>query len=308
MTNFINSQMGIVNLLKRSLFILIVITSFCCKQKREKGYVYYEHWMISSNYNVRPLVGEPREVKETYYNNLDDTTLEVPDVSSDYELYRFDDLGNKIFTRFSFLNKGFDMNYTYGPEGPGQQLSGQDSPASPDMKNESRLTSERIGNNKFKISHFREGAFENYVITTFSPDRQTLTEENWINDILTGSATRYYRNDRLMREETRKEKKRRESKYYYSDKGFLDSILVFDNGQPSGSTIYMNNDHGDAVLYTRYGKDGIEAKRRMQYQYDEKGNWIKQLTWAEIDNSKSPRYGPGEKFPQYSMVIREIKY
>jgi hypothetical protein len=289
-----------MNILKPFLVFMLAI-SFCCKHKdapKVKGYVYHNHWILKDHSSDRPFVGEPKEIKETNYDNLEDTSLDVPGPKLDYDLYRFDKEGNMIFSSYSIYGKTTDVKLTYGPEGPGMHITTSGKTSS--------VITKKIGENKYKATQFREGPYEQYYIESFSPDGQTVTQEIWINNKLELSLTRHYEKDKLVKQEIREEKKISSGELFYSDKGFLDSILVFDEDKPNGKSVFINNEQGDAVLYIKYGKNGIEQKLRMKYEYDEKGNWIKQMQYTELGERINSV--PSAQFPGYKLVVREIKY
>jgi hypothetical protein len=289
------------------LLFLIAAISFCCK-RRQGEYIYYEKWVIGNILNQSPLKGKPGEVKEIYYNNLDDTSFNAPGPQASYELYKFDRSGNNVFTRYYFGGTLIsEANCTYGPNGPERLTYWLDSLSAVKEGNKRRSIAEKIAENKFKITSYSDSSYDHHYIISFSPDGQTVKEERWESDKPVESSTRFYTKNKLMREQTIRQKNRSEEIYYYSNKGFLDSIIVFDNDQLSGSKVYINNEHGDAVLYIKTGKNGIEEKRRMKYQYDKQGNWIRKLEYIEIGDHITIAV-PDQKFRGYSMAVREIKY
>jgi hypothetical protein len=74
---------------------------------------------------------------------------------------------------------------------------------------------------------------------------------------------------------------------------------------------YINNDHGDPVFYEEtsvFAKSGVYRREHYTYQYDDKGNWIRQLTRAEVDPGLIGTRPPGDPYPSYSLKAREITY
>lgn len=76
------------------LFCLLVISS--CKNDEVK---YYNHdkWQIPGGYNYSSLKDKPKEVKESLYVDLDDTTLNALGRFNNYDLWNFDNDGNLIY-------------------------------------------------------------------------------------------------------------------------------------------------------------------------------------------------------------------
>ena len=198
------------------------------------------------------------------------------------------------------------MSCTYGPNGPERHLKSFDSLDIGKPAREIWTTSEQLERNRFKITSYADSNYQRHHIISFSSKQETVKDETWVHGELLGSITSYYSGNRLTKEVSLGKEKRSEEIYHYSSKGFLDSIVAFDEGKLSGSTAFVNNEQGDVVVYMRRGKNGIEEKRRMKYQYDEKGNWIKQLEYIEIGHVNTPV--PDPKFRGYSMTVREIKY
>jgi hypothetical protein len=298
--------MPTITMRKLLLFFLMSVLILCCRNK-DNGYVYHEKWVIQNIYDPNSLKGEPQEVKEIFYNDLDDTSLSAPHNPSSAVLYQFDRSGNNIFTRFYFGPASIIvMNCKYGPDGPERRLRSFDSLDLGKPARETWTIAEKIEGDKFKITSYSDSNYQRHHVISFSANGRTVKDETWVNEELIGTITSHHTGERLTKEEKLQEGESSEETYYYSVKGFLDSIVSFDSGKPSGSKIFVNNEQGDVVVFIQRGEKGIEEKRRMRYQYDEKGNWIKQLEYIEIGHLNRPR--PDPKFPGYSLTIREIKY
>jgi len=292
----------------RVLVSLMFVTSLVSCKGKQVEYVYHEQWKIPNIYDPTLLKGKPVEVKESFFDNVDDTSFDAPGHESYYMIYRFDNSGHVTFTKYSFGVGFSEVNNQYGSDGPEYQAISYDSATDPNPKSISGKASERLSNNSFKVTHLRQGQYQNHFIVDFSRDGQVVKEAGWIKDIPAGTTIKYYADENLMKEVTISQKSKSEIKYYYSDKGCLDSVVYFNDDRLSGRAVYENNEHGDAVLYVKTDQGSIEKKLRMKYQYDEKGNWIKQLTFTEVDNSVLKRAIQGQKFPGYALCVREINY
>jgi len=293
--------MQIHKLLKLLLTAITTVVLFACKHKdrsKEVGYVYHEKWRIPSFDDPNSLKAEPLEIKRVAYNSLADSSFDSLMPVSYYELFRFDRSGNIVFRSLHRDSlRDVVTLISRGPDGPNYETSNFDN-AADSTSNISKTVSVRLEENKFKTTRYHDGKYESHSVITFLPE-ETVVEERWVNDAHNETIMKHYAKDRVVTEEIIREGERFIDRYYYSGKGFLDSVISFDNyNRRSGSRIYQNNQYGDAVLCTMTDNDSIGMRLHMKYEYDQKGNWIKQLIFKEIGNSG----------PKYHIVIRDIKY
>jgi len=292
-------------LLRFFLIALFSFVLFACKHKGS-GYVYHDKWQINSFFNPNSLKGEPLEIKQVNYDHLTDTSFNAPVPVSHYELFRFDRSGNIILRNYHLDSQTYVVfSASRGSNGPDYETLKYDNASGSAPTSISKLITHRSGDNKFKTTRYFEGKYDSYHIITFLPG-DTIVEEDWVNDKLSETTTRHYAKNKLRSEEINRKDSKIIERYYYSDRGYLDSVISFVDNMRSGSRVYQNNQYGDAVLYTETNTDSIRLRLHIKYQYDAKGNWKRQLTYVELGNL--PGSVPDPRFPHYTLTVREIKY
>ena len=135
-----------------------------------------------------------------------------------------------------------------------------------------------------------------------------ITRERYFNDTLSFTVNEFYEKGRLKKITQNEESGFSENLFYYARNGFLDSEASFVNKIPLTKYTYVNNEYGDPVYYERSGSNGVEQRRWMKYQYDDKGNWIKKIEKSEDKWTDLGIVDTLQKFPGYHLTVREIKY
>src|SRR6185503_2704053 len=217
--------------LRRLLLFIALPISFCCKNRND-GFIYHEKWVITDAQNMEPLRGHPAAVKETYYNDLSDTSFDSPPTDGYYIDYKFDRSGNNIFIGYHFSSTSVtEIDFKYGVNGIEHVMRSVDSQASKKSQYEIRSTAEKIGENKYKNTVYKDDKYERHVLITQTPDGRTETWEGWLKDISTGKRITYYNGDRIVREQDLKDSISQEQVRHYGESGFLDSVVTFKNGE-----------------------------------------------------------------------------
>jgi antitoxin component YwqK of YwqJK toxin-antitoxin module len=271
-----------------------------CSRSQESGYKNYEKWR-HNDWSPRPLSGAPREVKETMYSELSDTSFQPPAAFSDFRIYRYDSSGNLIFLH-SYLDSSYinEMHMTYEPEGVRRRLYAYDKVGGKPVDT-NQESAKKIGVNKYSVTKERNSIVTaNDRIETYFDDGAGMMIEFWQNGKPFGTVIYHYKNDRLVYTEKIRNKDTVKNIYYYSAKGFLDSITAVEKGVRRDVKVYVNNEQGDPVEIIEE-----EETMRFKYEYDSKGNWVKRLMYDPTPNSI---FMPDSKFPNYLLTIREIKY
>jgi len=290
-------------------FFLLIVS---CKSK-DVGYINYDNWEVPEEYSYsKKLNGNPKEVKEIVYTYLSDTTLNAEGKSSGYQLYKFDSSGNIVFLK-THIDSLYETNFTYQytKNGPQFRAASRDINSS-SMISDRKSASAKIGRNKFEITDYYKDTVVMTKAITFDEERRWVKEERWKKGTLLNTVTSYYYDDKLKRREiNKKEGIESEDIYYYSDKGFLDSISFYFEGKRVGQYLFINNEHGDPVYFeeTNINKNYKTDKAWMKYQYDNRGNWIKKIVLSTREQHKYSYYGQAvQKYPEYELTVREIKY
>ncbi len=205
-----------------------------------------------------------------------------------YKYYKFDALGNIVFTRVKISDlEVYDRMYEFDNNGIHYSVS------SVGENYKRQKVSVKIGRNKFKSTFYKNGDYNFEFIETISSGGQEIKKETWKGDSLTETEVSTYRNDKLLRSETMTDHVYCVD-YYYSEKGFLDSIVSYTNNTQVGRTEFINNEQGDPIEYICIDGGNVIQKARLSYEYDKVGNWIKCVFMSQQ--------------PYHTMAKREIKY
>ena len=256
-------------------------------------------------YNPRILKEKPAEVKESLYVELDDTSFSASGKSNSYDLYKFDSGGNVVFLKMVIENFSSEIITDYTEKGPQSTSKAYMTINSAKPEIERKVVFERIGAGKFKGTHSKNGVYEYHEMVTFLNNGLMVRHDRMNHDTLVWTVTKFFENGFATREEGGFAKEKFTYRYYYSEGGFIDSVVTIRNGLTS-KKIFTRNEQGDVVKYEETGDGQRAAIRRMKYEYDEKGNWIKQICHEE--NGVSGGLFPGQRFSGYSIIVREIKY
>ena len=197
---------------------------------------------------------------------------------------------------------------SYDEEGVQYEFFTVDSSTEKNPVIKSKIISTRVASGKYREEFYKNGVSRFIDFITFLDNGNTIKKERFSGDTILGSAVIQYTNDKLIRSDELKDKTMSSQIYYYSQKDFLDSLVTKTNNVSTGKSIFINNDFGDPIYYEEYDNASeIVEKRWMKYKYDEKGNWVRQLFKSE--GEKVPKIGfPENRFPGFSLIVREIKY
>jgi hypothetical protein len=286
--------------MRKYIAILVLAgLAISCDRSGNTQYKNYEKWVIN-DWSTRALNGTPKEVKETLYSELSDTSFQPPPTFSDYRIYRFDAAGNLVYM-YSFIDSSYinEIHKSYNLEGMRKRSYAYDKPGGEPV-DKSEEISEKMGDNKYRVTSGNKNVMSYDKIETYSDDGDLLGVEYWKNGRQFGSVSYEYKNDRLEYAKKIREKDTIENVYYYSAKGFVDSIAANKRGVRQEVKVYVNNAQGDPV---EVREGGYTA--RLRYEYDSKNNWVKRLVY---DPTPSIVKDTSSKFPDYSLFIREIKY
>ena len=296
--------------MKSLLSILFVV--FCVSCNSQSGeYINHEKWQIPGIYDSNPLKGKPKEFTETEYLNLADTIPETMfyDKNLVYFLWRFDTNGNNTFMRTYFDSTNYlDIMINYNEDGCQYESFMIDSSVVKKIETKTKIISKKIASGKYEERNFK-GQNLNYIqYTTFLDKGNTVKTEKYRENKFIASKISYYKNDKLMRVDEMNKDDSSSEFYYYSSLGFLDSLVIRFKGNAIRKIDFINNKFGDPVYY-QDGNDSGEIQEMcwIKYKYDEKGNWIRKLSRKESKISPNVII-ENNKFPNYSLTVRDIKY
>jgi hypothetical protein len=86
---------------------------------------------------------------------------------------------------------------------------------------------------------------------------------------------------------------------YDASGNLIEAIKYTHNGTRRGrlehKEIYAYNEHGDETDYKNYASDGkLDYWSRNEYEYDEKGNWVKRVFYRKVVDGKERPADPSE--------------
>lgn len=281
-----------------SLIGLLLVVMMSCGRPAD-SYINHEKWH-TNNLSKRPLAGSPREVKETCYIDLADTSLYASGTFKESWEYRFDPSGNTIFESVLFDNNHKVAAYVYYPaEGIRSKTIYYDSNGiASKLRNET--IAEGIGKDKYKVTRYEDGKKTGHTFEAFSDSGTSVTREKWKNEKLQESVITIYRNERLVRTKRTANGYTTERLFHYARNGFLDSVTTQTDSISGHTIVFVNNEHGDPVLIIENN-----GRIRLKYQYDAKGNWVRQLVYNPYSMY---HIDAKNKYPEYSLFVREINY
>lgn len=281
--------------------LVLAILLHACKDSADTLYRGYEKWQTDS-WSSRQLTGSPKEIKETSYTQLTDTSFQPPSKLNDYRVIRFDSAGNIVYM-LTWIDSAFfaEMHATHQPEGLRTRFLSFDKPGGTPVS-ETRRVAEKIGKGKYKVTTIKDSINTYENIETYSDNGETISVECWQNGQQLWTTTNKYEKSLLLSSKKSSRGEDREMIYHYSPKGFLDSVITIGENKSSTTQVNINNEYGDPLEV----KDG-DRLYRFRYEYDAKGNWVKRLMFDShpMINLDSP---DGSKFKNYSLTIRDIKY
>lgn len=297
-------------LLMNKLFVCLILFTASCKNDDVKYYT-HDNWQIPGGYNYYSLRDKPKEVKESLYLDLSDTSLNANGRFNNYDLWKFDEEGNIIY-RKEYLDDSFWIVHenTYNENGIQTRIY-SDKDTFNTRENLGKKTSELLANNKFLEKSFFIDSKPDYKLVSFqnNGEIEKIEEIQDTTDLNKIASThyQYYKNNLLQKIEMIVEGHSKIQSYYYSKENFLDSIVMSVDGKNMTKEIYYNNKYGDPIKYfeIEQGNDTTMVAT-LQYEYDEHGNWIKQLEKSEDRNKYTLMLG--DLKPKYSLLVREIKY
>lgn len=292
---------------------VIVSLMFLCgcneKAKIQSEYINHNKWLTYRSFIHRnPLKGNPKEVTETVYYSLSDTTTDATGKILHSEINHFDEDGNVTYMKLHtpLNNSQTEIFLDYDTNGMhyrsvSKALEGTER----DSVIESVYRSERVGLHKFSATRtFRGRPESGTTILSFENDGNLVKVEGRNGDSVITRIENIFAGDTLLAWRSYQSYGISLDSYYYSRKGFLDSMVTKINDSVSTRHIFINNEYGDPVykLMTNYGV--VVEMERFVYRYDEKGNWIRKLTYFEKDGSAKGDY----PYLGHTLWVREIKY
>lgn len=287
-----------------SCCFLIVLNA--CERGGNDDYFNHSKWRMYEM-DGGPLKGNPSEVQEAYYRDLNDTlfSASLSGTKTEDDIYRFDKAGNLIYRKI-ILDTGmiqeaisrYDKNglsYETNFKGAGS-ISGR------------KRVSSRIGKNKYKAVVYNEGKETGTITETFYDDGQKeVREEQSTRGSVT--TTLKYEKDRLRSAKWQLPDQVTELVNFYSVFDVPDSSVYRENGKVTRRDLYSFNKNGDPVYYCRVEEGRIEEQRWMKYEYDNKGNWISKIEKSDRKIIITSNDGnTHQRYPEYTLTKRIIKY
>ena len=298
--------------MNRYLVIILALVALSCRQEKSIYYT-YNHWQVPGDENKIPLKGEPKQVKETLFVDLQDTSLSATGTFSSYDIWGFDAQGN-INYRKNFVSDSLwsETNRTYNDSGLQSVTRYTDSKNGSHTVNGKRsLVTQRLRDGKFKELATTASGEDKIRLLSFKEggDLQTI-EYVFGTDIKQIYSTQviHYKNG-LMQRMVQSSHSGDSSvlQYRYSKNNYIDSVLQYNSGKLFSRIVYTNNSNGDPVKScTTLSSGDTVNTATMQYVYDKKGNWLKKLERITMHNI-SPN-NPGLNQTKYALLVREITY
>jgi hypothetical protein len=293
----------------KSLFpaVIVFITVLCaCTNEKGKphGFVNHDKWVIDNFTTTRnTLKHQPKEVYDSYYEDLSDTTLDATGKLNTTYNYRLDKEGNIVFVQISSNSTGYhEMRYRYNDSGRHHEsrsfnMNGK-------LIEVEQGVSQKKAKGVYEVTELEDGKPTGKIRKyTFSDGGSRVMDQKFDNGVSKFTSDFTYEGDRLLSEVRNVDWISRHN-YYYSEKGFLDSIVVQGNNEKRVHS-FINNEYGDAV-YKQETKNGeLLYATWLHYRYDEKGNWIRRIVRQTGQGIAAYQHG---KNPEYLLAVREIKY
>jgi hypothetical protein len=263
--------------------------------------IYRDNWKLNDGWAEDQLKGNPKEVKVLYYTNLQDTMFQEPAKETWWTLTRFDASGHIIFEYLFFdSSNSEERNYDIRPEGSHFRFLTFESADGRRVREQIGKV-ERIDSITFHAIVYTDSVkAENYTRRYFNNGDSLIVVSRYGDNTDSMISTYIYKNDHLVYKKTVNENGMFEDYSYYSSAGFLDSVINRTDGIRKHVKTRINNEYGDPVEMRVGG-----GRYRMKYEYDTKGNWIKQLRHP-VTNDAGPV--STDKLKEYVLVKREIKY
>lgn len=299
------------NKLKEIVAIVSLLTICGCneKTKTKSEYINHDKWMSYRDAIHRhPLKGNPKEINESVYNELSDTSTDAKGNLLHIETNRFDEEGNIMYMKLyaPVNNSQTEIFFTYDTNGMQyRSITSVNEGRDKGSGNESIYKSQHIGPGKFRRTSTFQGKPQfGTTIVSFENNGNLVTVEGLKGDSVNSRTERIFAGDTLLAWRIYQPTGISVDSYYYSRKGFLDSMVTKVNNNVSTKYVFANNDQGDPVykLVTYYGI--VTEMERFVYRYDEKGNWIRRVSYYEKDGSAKGDY----PYLGHTLWVREIKY
>ena len=297
------------NILYPLAIIGAIVTSCATKQT-----AYYNHdkWKIPGDINMAPLKASPKEIKESLFTNLTDTSINAKGTLNSINTWRFDAAGNLMYREY-FISDEFWIRteMQLGTNGY-QSRSYTNNDAQHTKEDAGKIVSKPISDSSFFEETFSPQNGNSYRLKTFGNNGKIITIEEIKDTVLYKNATSrellYYEGDKLQKAlYSSINDTPRLAHYFYNTNGFLDSIILRQQGAIIQQEFFVNNTQGDPVSYLKINAQGDTLQNIMfTYIYDAKANWIKRLEREETQS----RYNAvlTKQTPDYTITEREIKY
>jgi hypothetical protein len=277
-------------------------------------YYTYAHWQIPGDENRIPLKGMPKEIKESLFSDMSDSTIKGTEKFKSYDIWRFDPEGQIIYRKSCLSDSSsYETTRWYDEKGLQSETRYSNAPGTSGSSNGPRTVATSVlPDGRFKeVISGRETKDAIIRLLSFSDSGnvQTIAFVPGTNIGHTvGKLVNQYK-DGLIRRTVQTGNGADSSwlQYVYAKNNFLDSVLQFEKGKFFSKVIYTNNDNGDPLSsFTILAKGDTVNSATMQYDYDSKGNWVKKLETIMLNKGYSNQ--PGKKEVKYALLVREIKY
>lgn len=296
------------------IIYLLLFSLLSGLNNEDSKYYTYGKWALPDELESSYLKDKPKEVRDDYYRDKNDSSLNIDGALNSYEIWKFDDDGNIVFHKLSIDSNSLMIITESSFTNDGLQAIAYTNDSS-DIKNNKVKTITKKRGDKFLVADV-DSKETQYSIISFSDNGNIKKEEfisdtNNLNDI---SITRisHYKNGLIQKEELKtKDGNHKVESYFYSKEIFLDSIYIYDNGKLTSKRFFYNNQFGDPIKYfeLRPSNDTLTIVS-MKYEYDQHNNWIRRVEKTEdksIDTNFAVIIG-SPKLYYYSLSVREIKY
>jgi|GEM_PF-2294846 len=293
------------------------LSFFACKQGPSGAARYYAkgRWRVADPNSYRPLKGQPIEVGDSVFGEREEGRMDSTGKFLESEKWIFNKQGalryRRLFFTDSFWNETIIRRNDSGERHFIVMHSGADKKSDTAMI----FKLEVQADGRFKETAIDPQGHTSRISFISFPSGGDVLKEEFQEDTASGAKIsttdlNVYDGDRLLQlVEQHISGDSARAEYFYSTRGFLDSIINRMNGKISRRDIFKNNESGDPIrLLTLSPMGDTVEDHTCRYEYDRQGNWSKR--WERQVSSNS-QYGEflfkGDHYP-VTLTIRRIVY
>ncbi len=272
-------------------------------------------WQITGLNAYRPLKGQPIEIRDSVLGEKEEGRMDSTGKFFEYEKWAFNKQGALRYRRLFFTDSFWNESIIRRDDSGERRFSVMHSGGAdkkPDTIIIFKMDVQPDGRLK-KTGFDTQG--HTYSISFISfPSGGNVLKEEFQKDTTDGAkinrvVLNVYEGDRLSKlVEQHIPGDSARADYFYSSRGFLDSIINCVNGKISRRDVFKNNEWGDPLRQLVLSPQGDTVEGyTCRYEYDPQGNWSKR--WERHTQSKNSYEDTSFKgdYP-VTLTIRKIIY